>query len=134
MDNFLLPVNEEVDGAVKDYAESIVGYIKQIHPEVEVVMEYNDAANEQETHKAKMADIQTEYGFVTIFPDFNKKTARAALLNRGLISAMELEGFNDEQINNSPVYSSLLPFSIENAEVLALILTNDFGLQHQKNL
>lgn len=134
MSKFLLPTNEAADLSVKQYTEAIVSYVKEIYPEVEVIFDYDEIINEAETHKASMADIQTEHGFVTVFPDFNKNSARAAILNRGLISALELEGFGDDEINNAPVYGSLMPFSLENAEIFALILTNDFGLQHQKNL
>ena len=56
------------------------------------------------------------------------------MLNKGLISAMGLEGFDDEAISNAPVYSALLPFSVDNAEIFAILLTEDFEIQHQKNI
>jgi hypothetical protein len=73
-------------------------------------------------------------GFVTIFPDFKNKSAKAAILNRGMVSAMQIEGFEDEDINNAPVYSDLLPPSAESLDVITLVLTEDLDIQHQKNL
>lgn len=130
----LLPTNEEVNSAVKQYTDAIISYITTIDPDIDYEVDYDEASDDTETVKAAIVDIQTEYGFVTIFPDFNKQGAKAALLNRGMIRAMELEGFDDDEINNSPVYGKLMPFSVENAEMFAIILTNDVGLQHQKNL
>jgi hypothetical protein len=132
MSNSFLPVNKDVDCAVRKYCETIIEYMKAIDPDVDFELDYDEASDEDETHKASIADIQTEYGFVTIFPDFNKNTARAAILNRGMIQAMELEGFDDDTINNSPVYGTLMPFTVENAELFAIMLTNDLDLQHQK--
>jgi hypothetical protein len=130
----LLPTNEEVNSAVKEYTDAILGYITTIDPDIDYEVDYDEAADDKEETKAAIIDIQTEYGFLTIFPDFNKKGAMAALLNRGMIGAMELEGFDDDTINNAPVYTELMPFSVENAEMFAIILTNDMGLQHQKNI
>ena len=134
MDSFLLPTNEKVNAAVKEYTDAILGYITTIDPDIDYEVDYDEASDDKEETKAAIVDIQTEYGFLTIFPDFNKQGAMAALLNRGMIGAMELEGFDDDTINNAPVYSELMPFSIENAEMFAIMLTNDVGLQHQKNI
>jgi hypothetical protein len=128
----LLPPDEQVEEAVKQYAETIVTYISTISPDIEVEVEYNPLPNEDETFRASACDIQTEYGFVTIFPDFKARGAKAALLNIGMIRSMELEGFDDEAIQKSPLYGSLMPYTIENAETFAVVLTQDFGLQHQK--
>jgi hypothetical protein len=133
-DSSLIPTNEVVDKAVRDYAETIIRYILTLNPEAEYGVDYDEAMNDIETEKAAIIDIQTENGFVTIFPDFAKNTAKAAVLNRGLIRAMEIEGFDDDTINNSPVYGNLMSFSIENAETFGILLTNDLGLQHQKNI
>ncbi len=132
MESDALPVNEIVNNAVVKYCDTIVQYIKAINPDIDYDLDYDQISNEEETQQSSIADIQTEYGFVTIFPDFKENTANAALLNRGMIRAMELEGFDDDTINDAPVYGSLMPFNPENAELMALVLTNDFDLQHQK--
>ena len=134
MDPSELPLNEKVDLAVKKYAEAIAEYVKTLRPDIELIIEENLASDEGDTCSASIIDIQTEMALITIFPDFKEQTSKAAMLNKGLISAMELEGFDDEQINNAPVYSGLLPFNIDNAEIFAMLLTEDFEIQHQKNI
>lgn len=134
MDPSELPLNEKVDLAVKKYAETITEYVKTLRPDIELIIEANLAADEGDTCSASIIDIQTEMALITIFPDFKEQTSKAAMLNKGLISAMELEGFDDEEINNAPVYSGLLPFNIDNAEIFAMLLTEDFEIQHQKNI
>ena len=134
MDPSFLPLNEKVDLAVKKYAETIVEYVKTLRPEIEVMLEKELAADEGDTCSASIIDVQTEMALITIFPDFKQQNAKAAMLNKGLISAMGLEGFDDEAINNAPVYSALLPFSVDNAEIFAILLTEDFEIQHQKNI
>lgn len=129
-----LPINDTVNKAVEQYTDTIIKYITTIQPNIDYELDYDEAANDEETEKAAIVDIQTEYGFLTIFPDFSKQAAKAALLNRGLIRAMELEGFDDDEINNGPVYGSLMPYTIENAEMFSIVLTTDMGLQHQKNI
>jgi len=130
----LLPPDEQVEEAVKQYAETIVAYVSTISPDIDVIMDYNAIPNKDETFRASACDIHTEYGFITIFPDFKTRSARAALLNIGLLRSMELEGFEDDEIQKSPIYGGLMPYTIENAETFAAVLTQDFGLQHQKLL
>jgi hypothetical protein len=127
-------LDKVTDDAVKEYADAIVEAIVSLNPEIAIVSECEDVNSEDEKYHASMCDIQTEMGFVTIFPDFKNKAAKAAILNRGMVSAMQIEGFEDEDINNAPVYSDLLPLSIESLDVITLLLTEDLDLQHQKNL
>jgi hypothetical protein len=129
-----LPLNEKVDLAVKKYAEAIVEYVRTLRPDIELIIEEDLASDEGDTCSASIIDLQTEMALITIFPDFHEQSSKAAMLNKGLISAMELEGFDDEEINNAPVYSGLLPFSIDNAEIFAILLTEDMDIQHQKNI
>ena len=129
-----LPVNEKVNDAVNKYCDTIVEYIKVIDPELEFDVDKEYISDDKHTEKAYMVDIQSEFGFVTIFPDFKKKKAEACLLNRGMIRAMELEGFDDDAISDAPLYGTTMPFSLENAEMFALVLTQDLNLQHQKLL
>lgn len=134
MDPFELPLNEKVDSAVKQYAEAIIEYVKTLQPDIELIIEEELASDEDDTCSASIIDLQTEMALITIFPDFKDQSSKAAMLNKGLVSAMELEGFDDTEINSAPVYSGLLPFSVDNAEIFAIILTHDVGLQHQKNI
>jgi hypothetical protein len=128
------PINEKVDAAVKQYTNAIIEHITTINPDIDYDLDYDETTNSANTQKSSIANIHTERGFVTIFPDFIHESAKASLLNRGMISAMELEGFDEDQINDAPIYGTLMPFSIENAKIFAIVLTRDMGLQHQKNL
>jgi hypothetical protein len=134
MDYSSLPTNEKVDDAVVKYCDTIVAYMLGLDPTLEYDVDKDYAADDKKTQKASIIDIQSPYGFITVFPDFSKKRAVAALLNRGMIRAMEIEGFDDDVINSSPVYGTLMPFTTENAEMFAVILTRDLELQHQKLL
>jgi hypothetical protein len=133
-DPYLLPVQETVENAVIEYADAITSYINAISPDIEIEKDYTPMIDESETRRASSCDIHTKYGFVTIFPDFKSNSARAALLNMGLIRSMEIEGFEDDTIEKSPVYGGLMPYTLENVEIFAAVLTQDFGLQHQKIL
>lgn len=134
MDPSSLPLNEKVDSAVKNYADVILEYAKKLNPTIEVEMVDDLTTDQDNTCSASIIDIQSEYAMITIFPDFNKQSALASMLNKGLIISMDLEGFDDETISNSPIYSGLLPFSVDNAEIFAILLTEDLEIQHQKNL
>lgn len=134
MDPSSLPLNEKVDSAVKNYADVILEYAKKLNPTIEVEMVDDLTTDQENTCSASIIDIQSEYAMITIFPDFNKQSALASMLNKGLIISMDLEGFDDETISNSPIYSGLLPFSVDNAEIFAILLTEDLEIQHQKNL
>lgn len=128
------PINEKVDTAVKQYVDAIIEYITTINPDIDYDLNYDETTNGANTEKASIANIHTKNGFVTIFPDFMHDSAKASLLNRGMISAMELEGFDEDEINDAPIYGTLMSFSIENAKIFSIILTRDMGLQHQKNI
>lgn len=134
MEYFDIPVNAKVDAAVKQYTDDIVKHIIDTDNNIEYEVEYDETTNATNTQKSVIVNVHTEYGFVTIFPDFVNDSAKGSLLNRGMIRSMELEGFDDDEINNATIYGTLMPFSIENAKIFAIVLTRDMGLQHQKNL
>jgi hypothetical protein len=127
-------LHQKVDDAVKEFADAIVEAATKRDPEVGLVCECETTTSDDGKYHASICDIQTDTGFVTIFPDFQEEAAKASILNRGLIRAMELEGFDDETINDSPVYSTLMPLTKDSLDILALVLTEDVGLQHQKNI
>lgn len=129
-----IPINTKVDAAVKQYTDDIVKHIIDADNNIEYEVDYDETTNTTNTQKSAIVDIHTEYGFVTIIPDFVNDSAKGSLLNKGMIRSMELEGFDDDEINNAPIYGTLMPFSIENAKLFAIVLTRDMGLQHQKNL
>jgi hypothetical protein len=129
-----MELHEKIDTIVKEYADAILNRVKSISPNIPLVSDFERGPSEDGKYYASVCDIQTEYGFVTIFPDFNKEGAKAAILNRGLVRAMDLEGFNEDEINQAKVYGDLMPFTEESVDIIVLVLTEDLGLQHQKNL
>jgi hypothetical protein len=127
--------NEKICVAVRQYVDSILDALEEravIYNEIEVSYDY--ASNGDETQSAIVCDIQTKYGFVTVFPDFREENAKASLFNIGMIRSMELEGFDDDTINNAPAYGKLMPYTQANVDIFAKILSEDLGLQHQKML
>jgi hypothetical protein len=129
-----MELHEKIDTTVREYADAILGRVKSIAPNISLVSDFEKGPSEDGKYYASVCDIQTEYGFVTIFPDFNKESAKAAILNRGLVRAMDLEGFDENEINEARVYGDLMPFTEESVDIIVLVLTEDLGLQHQKNL
>ena len=129
------PTNEKICAAVRQYVDSILDALEEKavnYNDIEVAYDY--ANNGDETQTAIVCDIQTKYGFVTVFPDFREENAKASLFNIGMIRSMELEGFDDDTINNAPAYGKLMPYTQANVDIFAKILSEDLGLQHQKML
>jgi 2',3'-cyclic-nucleotide 2'-phosphodiesterase (5'-nucleotidase family) len=129
------PTNEKICAAVRQYVDSILDALEEKsvnYNDIEVSYDY--ASNKDETQSAIVCDIQTEFGFVTVFPDFKEENAKASLFNIGMVRSMELEGFDDDIINNAPAYGTLMPYSEANVDIFAKILSEDLGLQHQKML
>jgi hypothetical protein len=128
-------VNEKISAAVRQYLDSILDALEEKsvnYNDIEVSYDY--VSNEDETQTAIVCDIQTEFGFVTVFPDFKEENAKAALFNIGMVRSMKLEGFDDEIINNAPAYGTLMRYRGANINIFAKILSEDLGLQHQKML
>lgn len=128
-----VPTNEKICAAVRQYVDSILDALEEKsvnYNDIEVSYDY--ANNRDETQTAIVCDIQTKYGFVTVFPDFREENAKASLFNIGMIRSMELEGFDDDTINNAPAYGKLMPYAQANVDIFAKILSEDLGLQHQK--
>jgi hypothetical protein len=127
--------NEKICVAVRQYVDSILDVLEEravSYNEIEVSYDY--ASNGDETQSAIVCDIQTKYGFVTVFPDFREENAKASLFNIGMIRSMDLEGFDDDTINEAPAYGKLMPYTQANVDIFAKILSEDLGLQHQKML
>lgn len=132
MDPSILPLNEKIDASVRNYAERIAHYVKEFNPDVIVDLDFDDSTNTELTERATTASIQTEFGLVSVFPNFRSGGSSAAILNRGLVNAMVAEGFTEEEINDAVIYSSLLEYNESNAELLGAVLAKDMGFQHQK--
>ena len=119
------PLDEKTDQAVKSFTDDIVKYIdslKEFTGQVEV--EFNEACNGDETLKASFGIITTKFGVVNVFPNFIEKTAYAAVVNLGLMRAMEKEGFEEDYIlREGKIYGTLMKYSKENVKLFGIYLS-----------
>lgn len=121
--------NEKVIKAVEQYAEAIVNAIKEYQYDFDYDLDYAEAYNDTNTEEARSALITTSIGVVVVIPDFKKKAAKACVLNLGEMRRMQLEGFDEEFIENEgKIYGDLLSFTATNAEVLAYYLTHKINV------
>jgi len=101
-------LDEKTDAAVRAYAEEIIANVKERDPKVYVVLDIDQSECNSKPLHASQATITSELGVVIVFPNFKKKSACAAILNVGKVEYLEKEGFDEEFIKNSTIYSSLL--------------------------
>jgi pyruvate-formate lyase-activating enzyme len=127
-----IPINDKVDEAVRKFSDVLIESIRELDKNIEIEIDFEIATKSDGMEKASIGTISTKYGEITIFPDFTNESAKAAILNRGLVNAMIMEGFSDEEINESTIYSNMFSNEKKFIDVIALFLTCDFGLQHQK--
>lgn len=134
MSQSYLPLNENVDAAVRGFVAAIVANIEARDPDIEVDVEFDDANSVNDQERAAICNINTQHGIVIVFPDFIAQTAKASILNRGLVQGMQLEGFDDAEIDGTKTLSKLIDNTEENATLLGAFLSRDLGLQHQKDM
>ena len=127
-----IPVNEDINDCVVNFTEAIVRAAKKKNNLVHIEVNYEEALKLGESEKSIKSSISTEYGLVCVYPDFKNNSAKALIINRGLIHSMTLEGFDAKKINESKVYGSPFEFSEEIVKVFGAYLTQDFGMQHQR--
>lgn len=128
-----LPVNEKTDLAVRGYAEKIVEAAGKLNSAVYIDVTFDDAMNAAETERAPMGALQGEHGVVLIWPDFINSGAVATVYNRGRVQSMQLEGFEEDEIDKAVIVGKMLTPTDEHIKVLAYFLTRDLGLQAQKD-
>lgn len=119
-------VCEIIDGAVKDYAFEIAEKAKSYSEyDGEVSVDFDPCYSADEKYTCSQATITSEYGVIVVFPDFKKKSARACVVNLGLINAMQMEGFDNDYIEQEgKVYGTLVPQNTETVEAFAYYLTH----------
>ncbi len=128
-----LPLNESVDSAVRQYAEKIVEMASAFDDKAYIEVSYDDVINTSETEKGPLATLQGNFGVVVVWPNFTNGTAMATIYNRGKVQSMQLEGFEEEDIDKEVVMGRLVEFTPDNVESLAIFLTQDLGIQAQKD-
>lgn len=120
-----MKLNNKVDKAVRDYAKDIVDAVKQSKYDIEVELDFSPATNTAETEEAASAVITSDMGIVVVWPDFSKKSARAAIFKVGEARRLEQEGFDQQWIeDHGPVWGALLPYNEDNVNLLGYYLSH----------
>ena len=125
-----MKLNTKVDRAVRDYANDIVKVVKQSKFDISIELDFSPAANITETEEAASAIIASDLGIVIVWPDFKKKSARAAIFKVGEAHRLEQEGFDPNWIEeNGKVYGALLPYNEDNVTTLGYYLSHKIDLK-----
>lgn len=126
---------DKTENAVKEYVAEIMEVASSYNEySGELDVNYDLLANSSETLWASSATIVSEFGVAVVFPDFKHKTAKATVLNVGLVNAMQMEGFDEEYINKEgQVYGNLLDKNRENVEMFSYYLTHKLDTKKKSN-
>lgn len=119
-------IAEITDGAVKDYAFEIVEKAKSYTEyKGEIDINFDPCTSADQKYTSNQATITSELGVIVVFPDFVKKSAAACVVNLGLINAMQMEGFDNDFIEQEgKVYGTLVPQNSDTVETFAYYLTH----------
>jgi hypothetical protein len=122
-DNY--PIDDKTDLAVLDMIAAIIHEANFLKPSVEVDVDLVLCLDSKEEYASNQASIVSNLGIVVVFPDFTNKTAKACIVNKGMINNMKSEGFDEEFIqNNGKIYSNLFDFTKDNIHTLGYYLTH----------
>lgn len=116
--------DDRTDSAVKAFAADIVTAAKESNFDLDIDVDFSLCFDTREIKWANSAVITSELGIVIVFPNFKKQSAAAAIVNMGKINAMEKEGFSEEEIDQAPIYGTLLPKSSSHAKDFGYYLSN----------
>ena len=103
---------------VKKFCADIAESIQTINPELEIDVDFEPCYDSTETVESIQAVLSTKFGRVCIFPDFKQNSASAFVVNLGKINCMKQEGFTDDEIMDSKIFSD--PFPYDESSILAL--------------
>ena len=114
------------NNAVKAYVADILAAASSFETyQGEFDIGYRECLSSNEAVQANSATITSELGVVIVFPDFRRKSAKAAILSVGVVNAMKKEGFDEEYIEaEGNIYGHLLTNSTETAEMFGYYLTH----------
>lgn len=128
-------VCKHTDNAVKAYVADIIAAATSFEDySGELDVGYHSCFNTAKTRHASTATITSELGVVVVMPDFRRRSARAAVLNLGVINAMQKEGFDEEYIERKgDIYGNLLAKSTQAAEMFGYYLTHRVGPDFNAN-
>lgn len=113
---------DQMNNDVLNFANNIV---QRASREIKCELRFKCALDISETFESRIAEIESEFGLVNVFPDFVNFTAFAYVVNRGIIHNMHQEGFTREFIEtNGKIYSEKLNFTDANVKTLSYYLTH----------
>lgn len=118
-------INQPADQAVRQFCDEIMAVANRMNSSAELELSYEYATSEDDVHSAEGV-ISSDFGIVMVFPDFRNDSAKAAVMNIGLIQALRKEGFGEDEIflsNDHKIFGELHPFSSEAVHMFANHLT-----------
>ena len=119
------PVDEDTDLAVYEFVGDIITAVKEFDYNCDVDAQFDACLNTDETLRASQGAIKSPLGTIAVFPDFKNRSAKAYIINKGIIHNMQQEGFDDDFIQDEGRFYSV-PFSYtkKNVNTLAYYLTH----------
>lgn len=103
---------------VKEYCTDLADRVLAINPDLEIDIDFERCYDSTETKESIQAVLCTQFGRICIFPDFKTNSATAFVVNLGKINCMRKEGFTDDEIMDSKIFSD--PFPHTESSLIAL--------------
>jgi len=114
-----------IDEIVKDYVTDIVVAAKEYDESADIDVGFDECLNDTKTLSAHSAIITSDIGMIAVFPDFNKNSAKAAVVRIGEIKRLVAEGFDEEFIENKGIiYGDLLDYNKKHVNMFGYYLTH----------
>lgn len=108
---------------VKEFCADIANGVKKINPDIEIDIDFDVCYNSTETAESIQAILCTKFGRVCVFPDFKMNSATAFIVNLGMINCMKHEGFTDDEIMDSKIFSDAFPYTDSSILALSVFLS-----------
>lgn len=108
---------------VKEFCADIADNVKMINPDIEIDIDFDVCYDSTETTESIQAVLWTKFGRVCVFPDFNMNSATAFVVNLGKINCMKQEGFTDDEIMDSKIFSDAFPYTDSSIIALSTFLS-----------
>ena len=108
---------------VKKFSTDIANGVKKINPDIEIDIDFDVCYNSTETAESIQAILSTKFGRICVFPDFKMNSATAFIVNLGMINYMRQEGFTDDAIMDSKIFSDAFPYTDSSIIALSTFLS-----------
>lgn len=117
-------LDEKADAEVRRYCHEIVDLANAMNVEADIELNFELAVSKDDIHAAEGV-ITSEYGVVMVFPDFVNQSAKACVLQIGMIQYLRKEGFSEDEIwTNHPIFGAMLDKSPKSVAMFAHYLTH----------